>query len=81
MQHLRPCGLLLVGAGYLFGESIEYAVRENWGIASVVMLVQCPTLGFSYSILLRVAKGCTKLVIQLIAAVFAVWTEMLSRVA
>lgn len=30
---------ILVGAGYLFGGAIDKAVSNNWGIASVVMLI------------------------------------------
>lgn len=29
---------ILVGSGYLFGETIQYAVTENWGIFSVALL-------------------------------------------
>lgn len=31
--------LLLVGVGYLFGESVEHAIASNWGLASVALLV------------------------------------------
>ena len=30
---------ILVGSGYLFGETIRYAVSENWGVFSVALLV------------------------------------------
>ena len=29
---------ILVGSGYIFGETIEYAVKENWGLFSVALL-------------------------------------------
>ena len=29
---------ILVGSGYLFGETIRYAVSENWGVFSVALL-------------------------------------------
>lgn len=31
--------ILLVGMGYLFGETIESAVSKGWGLASVVLLI------------------------------------------
>lgn len=30
---------LLVGAGFVFGETIEYAVSENWGMVSIALLL------------------------------------------
>jgi len=37
---------ILVGAGYLFGETIESAVSENWGMFSVALLVVFLLLGY-----------------------------------
>ncbi len=40
--NLASAGLwtsLLVGAGYLFGETIEQAVQSNWGLFSVLLLL------------------------------------------
>lgn len=31
--------ILLVGAGYLFGETIEQSVARGWGVASVILLL------------------------------------------
>jgi len=30
---------VMVGAGFMFGGAIEYAVSENWGLVSVILLI------------------------------------------
>lgn len=37
---------IMIGAGYLFGATIEQAVSENWKAASIAMLVAFIALGF-----------------------------------
>lgn len=37
---------LLVGAGYLFGDAIEQAVRSGWGVVSIILLVVFASLSY-----------------------------------